>query len=167
LNAFTYKANGPLRQLICSCDVHDIGAALNGTHINTTRFRALWDTGATGSVISKNVAAQLALPSAGPKLVYHGGGSHTVNTYDVNIYLPNNAAIPNVTVSEGILQGFDVIIGMDIITLGDFSLTHVNGKTCFSFRMPSIKEIDYVSEAAVIKKPPLSWRKGSKGRKGR
>ncbi|MBI3139488.1 MAG: SEC-C domain-containing protein [Sphingobacteriales bacterium] len=33
---------------------------------------------------------------------------------------------------------------MDIITLGDFSITNHNGDTCMSFRLPSSHEIDYV-----------------------
>ena len=36
---------------------------------------------------------------------------------------------------------------MDIISLGDFSVTNVDGKTAMSFRFPSIKEVDYVLEA--------------------
>lgn len=37
----------------------------------------------------------------------------------------------------------DVLIGMDILSQGDFAVTHFEGKTCFSFRMPSIRRIDY------------------------
>jgi len=36
------------------------------------------------------------------------------------------------------------LIGMDVITLGDFSITNHNGITCMSFRVPSSHEIDYV-----------------------
>ena len=35
---------------------------------------------------------------------------------------------------------------MDIITSGDFSITNKNGITVFSFRYPSITEVDYVQE---------------------
>ena len=51
-----------------------------------------------------------------------------------------------VQVSEAVLNGFDVLIGMDIITLGDFSITNVNGKTVFSFRIPSTETVDYVQQ---------------------
>ena len=51
-----------------------------------------------------------------------------------------------VQVSEAVLNGFDVLIGMDIITLGDFSITNVGGKTIFSFRVPSTETIDYVQQ---------------------
>lgn len=35
---------------------------------------------------------------------------------------------------------------MDIIRHGDFAITNINNCTTFSFRTPSIKEIDYVKE---------------------
>lgn len=37
----------------------------------------------------------------------------------------------------------DLLIGMDIISLGDFAITNVNGKTTFSFRLPSTSIIDF------------------------
>jgi hypothetical protein len=53
----------------------------------------------------------------------------------------------NLKVSEGQLGGaIDVLIGMDIIGRGDFSVTCVGGKTCMSFRFPSKATIDYVAE---------------------
>ena len=36
-----------------------------------------------------------------------------------------------------------VLIGMDIINLGDFAVTNKNGRTAFSFRTPSIEYIDF------------------------
>jgi hypothetical protein len=63
--------------------------------------------------------------------------------------LPNQVAFPFVKVTEGVLSGFDLLIGMDIITMGDFSITNVGGKTTFSFRVPSVKEIDFVSESKI------------------
>ena len=53
-------------------------------------------------------------------------------------------------------QSFDVIIGMDIITHGDFSITNVSGTKWLSFRIPSSRElIDYVVEAT---KDQIRWR---------
>ena len=45
------------------------------------------------------------------------------------------------------MNDFDVIVGMGIITRGDFSITNVNGLTHMSFRIPSISIVDYVEEA--------------------
>lgn len=41
---------------------------------------------------------------------------------------------------------------MDIITYGDFSITNYNGRTTFSFRIPSVNEVDFVSEFQFNKK---------------
>jgi SEC-C motif len=46
-------------------------------------------------------------------------------------------------VTEGILGGFDVLIGMDIISQGDFAVTNFGGNTRFSFRVPSLEELDF------------------------
>ena len=40
-----------------------------------------------------------------------------------------------------------LLIGMDIIGLGDFAVTNANGKTTFSFRVPSVREIDFIPDA--------------------
>ena len=47
---------------------------------------------------------------------------------------------------EGVLNGCEVLIGMDIITVGDFVVTNRNGKTVFSFQTPSTHEYDFVKQ---------------------
>ena len=47
---------------------------------------------------------------------------------------------------KGVLKDTDVLIGMDIINRGDFAVTNQNRKTKFSFRFPSIGDIDFVEE---------------------
>jgi len=71
---------------------------------------------------------------------------YEVNTYLVNLFLPNNVVVAAVPVSEGGIAGADMLIGMDIITMGDFSITNCNGQSCWTFRMPSVEEIDFVKE---------------------
>ena len=44
---------------------------------------------------------------------------------------------------------------MDIITLGDFSVTNFDEKTTFSFRYPSCSKIDYVMEAKKLQRKDL------------
>lgn len=47
----------------------------------------------------------------------------------------------------------DILIGMDIITLGDFAVTNYEGVTKLSFRVPSQRHIDFVEEAAATDNP--------------
>ena len=115
------------------------------TQIKTT---ALWDTGATSCIITRQSAVDLKLKPTGKNTVNHGGGTSEHLTYLVNLLLPNNLMMVGVPVieMENIQDNFGAIIGMDIISAGDFSITNLDGKTCFSFRTPSMHKIDYVAE---------------------
>lgn len=107
---------------------------------------ALWDTGATKSVVTKATAEAIGLVPTGNTVVAHAGGSSVSNTYLINVYLPNNVGVAGVLVSEcpDIAGNFGAIIGMDIIGGGDLSITNVNNQTWMTFRLPSFKTIDYV-----------------------
>lgn len=39
---------------------------------------------------------------------------------------------------------------MDIISQGDFAVTHSDGKTTFTFRLPSVDKLDFVKNSQVI-----------------
>jgi SEC-C motif len=91
--------------------------------------------------------ADLQLPSIGARNVGVGGGTLATTSHLVNIALPNKAMFPMVSVAKMVLLGgIDVLIGMDILGLGDFTVTHYGGKTTFSFCCPSRREIDFVAE---------------------
>lgn len=124
------------------------------THPTLENFVAIWDTGATNSVISTNVVNKCGLKPIGMTQVHTVAGLATHNVYLVNVMLPHNVGVPQVRVTEGKLSaGCDVLIGMDIITRGDFVLTNKDRKTIFSFRMPSLEQIDYTKQ---ISQPPKS-----------
>jgi|SRR5712671_6078069 len=80
----------------------------------------------------------------------------------VNFVLPNNLTVYGLLVTESpnVVGGFGAIIGMDIISRGDVSITNYNGRTWLSFRVPSLFGIDYVQEhtrslkAAVSRNAP-------------
>lgn len=116
------------------------------------RTTALWDTGATKSVITRATAELLKLVKVGEVQVHHAGGISTSPTYIVNFLLPNKVGIVGLQVTECEDTGgnFGAIIGMDVIASGDFSITNVDGKTCMSFRLPSIETVDYVLAANNI-----------------
>lgn len=121
---------------------------------------ALWDTGSTKSVITGATVVALNLIPVGSTMVNHAGGSSPSHTYLVNFFLPNNVGIAGVLVSQcsDIAGHFGAIIGMDIISKGDFAITNVGNETCMSFRIPSIKTIDYVEEANRSKAMPVVSR---------
>lgn len=147
--AFTLKNdNGLLRELKTHCGACQAFDPLQGgNQPEIIQFVGLWDTGATGSAISRNVVDKLGLKPIGKSEVFHANGKSTVDVYVINLFLPNQVLVQFVTVTEGVLNGFDLLMGMDIITLGDFSITNFKGNTCLSFRFPSQKEVDFVVQS--------------------
>lgn len=146
ISAFTSKANGLANVLQSEISVSQ---PVPGQKSKIEKFTAIWDTGATSSVITPLVVKKLGLIPSG-KTNLHGvaGSKNNADTYFVSFRLPQGLHVDGVKVAEvpQLAGNIDVLIGMDIITLGDFSVTNVGGKTVFSFRTPSVKTIDYVTE---------------------
>lgn len=149
--SFTLVSNsGLFRDLVTPCLAC---AAFDPTKVSKKqllafqKFSAIWDTGATASVITKCVVDVCKLKPVGMKIVYGVHGQKSAETFLINVGLPNDVAVANVEVTLGDLAGTDMLIGMDIITAGDFSITNVKGRTIFSFRIPSLRAIDFVKES--------------------
>lgn len=136
--AFTTKYIGISNQLINDVDL------ISG--VIKVKAKAQWDTGATNSCISHNVVSKLNLTPTGLVNNHTPSGQALQNTYRIDIALPNYLNVTNVCVSESEIgnQGIDILIGMDIIGLGDFSVSNYDGNTVFTFCFPSICCIDYV-----------------------
>jgi hypothetical protein len=123
--------------------------ATAGTPPPKNTFVAIWDTGATGSVITERVIAECGLAPIGVTQVHGVHGVQDCEVYLVNLRLPNNVEFPGVHVTKGKLAGgADVLIGMNVITAGDFAVTNKGGNTTMSFRVPSQHRTDYVEQQA-------------------
>lgn len=147
--AFTLKSNGGLlNALITKVEVAvAFDPAKTNPHPPTKEYKALWDTGATGTVVTKKIVDDLGLKQIGVVKVFHADGDSLRPVYLINIMLPHKVGFQYIRVTEGTLTGFDVLIGMDIISQGDFVITNTNGTTTFSFRTPSCICIDFVEQA--------------------
>lgn len=147
--ALTIKFNGRASQIISDLGVsvaYDVNNPPNPLP-PTVSTRALWDTGASKSVISQDLVKQLGLTAVGATNVNHAGGMSVSPTYLVHFHLPNEVQMLGVLVTEFPAQAhFSTIIGMDVITFGDMAITNVGNKTWMSFRTPSAVAVDYVSE---------------------
>ena len=148
--AFTATSNRLSRVLRSEVDIAPAFDPKNitpGTQSPFKKFRSVWDTGATASVITQKVVEECDLKPVGMTRVFHANGESIAEVYLVNIGLPNKVAFADAKVTKGFLRDTDVLIGMDIITQGDFAVTNTESKTVFSFRIPSVQRIDYVQEA--------------------
>ena len=121
-------------------------------------FDAIWDTGATNSVISQAVIQKCGLAATGMAKVHGVHGVQTKPTYLVNIELPDKVVFASVRVTEGDVADGDMLIGMDIISQGDFSVTNCDGRSQFSYRTPSIEHIDYVAQFKAIRQAQSQTR---------
>ena len=129
---------------ICNKLKSEVTIHYDGREVVTT---ALWDTGATNSCISKDVVSGLNMTSTGNIPMLTPSGSTVCNTYLVDVTLTNKVYVPSVMVLDSEIgnQGIGMLIGMDIITKGDFAVSNYNGKTMFTFRMPSESTLNFVS----------------------
>jgi predicted aspartyl protease len=102
--------------------------------------RALWDTGSEGTCISAKLAQSLGLEPTADSLEVSGlYGSASSKIYMLDIVLPDKMIVANVLAPEiNINKDFDIIIGMNIINLGIFTIANENGNTTLYFRVPGV-----------------------------
>lgn len=112
---------------------------------------AQWDTGATNTCISEEIAKKYNLKPISYAQSKTPSGKLTSPIYFIDIVLNNEVVFTNWAVMGSKIgeQGIDVLIGMDIISKGDFAISNYNGKTQFSFRIPSQNDVDYKAESNI------------------
>ena len=71
----------------------------------TEEFMAIWDTGATNSVVTEAVVDKCGLIPTGMVKTSGVHGTRLSETYLVNVILPNKVGIPNVRVTRGNFPG--------------------------------------------------------------
>lgn len=149
---FTTKADGLLRELITEVHVSEAHYTTPGLPVPSQRtYKAIWDTGATNTVICPRIVQELNLKPSGRVTCSAVGAGNQVHQYEtdtylVNLVLPNSVTVQGLKVSEGSVGDVDILIGMDIIHHGDLAVTNYGGKTWFTFRVPSNEPIDFVDE---------------------
>ncbi len=151
-NSFTGRIKGRANVLLSYIEIAPTFTSSNPGQIPPSqKYQAIWDTGATTTAITAKVVKDCSLKPIGMTQVKTAGGLKHCNVYIVNVSLPNKVIIHNVKVTglDALAGDSEILIGMDIICQGDFAVTNHKGKTTFSFRVPSLEEIDFVT-----RKPP-------------
>lgn len=158
-NWFTGRADGLISEFISPVEI--IASYGHDNEVEVIReasilWHALWDTGATTSLIAPHIVEKCNLKPIGVLEVAVAGGIHRVSSYFVDIRLPNNVTIANMTLGcMELPSNIDVLIGMDIITLGDFAITNAGGRTVISFRIPSLVHVDFGRQDSPVVAPAL------------
>ena len=114
------------------------GVLVSGCEVEST----VWDTGATNTIISSAVIDALGLKPVRQTQIEGVGGCMDSSVYKINIYVDGCLEFTGIEALSGDIGDYDVIIGMDIITLGDFVITNKDDQTWFAFRYPSSEHIE-------------------------
>jgi len=103
------------------------------------------------TAISPLVATTLGSKPFSRTEVHFGNETKVVPVYKVDIFLPNSVGVIDVNATEAVnIKEADLLLGMDIINMGDFAVTNAGGTTFFSFRFPpAAAHTDYVKQSQV------------------
>lgn len=147
--AFTVWYSGSVRTLKIQVGVteHDGEPPPNRKPRDLHPATAIVDTGATGTSITEAFARELSLTQTGFGLLSGiGMDRQRRRTFTVDIGMPNSVLIIGHRVVEvPFLQDADILLGMDILTLGDLAITQdAAGRTVLSCRFPPGNPIDFV-----------------------
>ena len=124
--ALTIKHNGMANRIITEIGVtppFEMSQIIdNKLPYEVITKQALWDTGATNSVITPETARQLNLTPVGAREVIHFGGKKQSNTHLLNFILPNNVVTPGILVTESddIINGDSAHISSSFLRLSIF-----------------------------------------------
>ncbi len=154
INSLTVSYTGKVSAIVSPVEISN--PLHNGGCIST---QAIWDTGATNSVITLSSAKRLGLVPITRTPVNGVHGTQDANVYFVHVVLNNKQISLKLRVTECAELSSDLsigmLIGMDVISLGDFAVTNFHGKTTMTFRVPSSQEIDFV-KASQMANPQIS-----------
>ena len=135
-HAFKFEYNRIVPALITPVNIDVASITRQDKPQNFIKVNALWDTGATNSVIIPKLAKHLGLKPIDKTIVRGVNSEEEANVYLVDLILPNNVLFNNVKITESEFMGAEILIGMNIIQNGDFAISNAKGKTRFSFCIP-------------------------------
>jgi len=107
----------------------------------TISVNALWDTGAMISAITPEIREKLKAVTVYRKTITAIHTTQDVDVVSITLELPNRVVKKTIEVAVcNMASNAEMIIGMDIISLGDFALSNGNDQTLFSFAVPPFKD---------------------------
>ena len=105
--------------------------------LRAKKYKALWDTGSDLSGITHRVVDELKLKAIHEIPLITANGKRMSKIYAVNLILPGGIKKLIRAVECNMDDDIDVLIGMDVITCGDFAISSDQTKMYFAYRSPS------------------------------
>ena len=144
--AFSFDYKSRQRQLVTPCKIGNSQIS----SVPIIKHSALWDTGATHSVIGLPLIESLKLSLIFREMISGVHGTQEADGFIIDIKLPNNIVCSDWPVVGADIGRHGLLIGMDIIGMGDFSIC--KGQY-FSYCIPSLENpIDLEEKAKKIAK---------------
>jgi len=139
---FTKSYDCPKNRLITTASLFPITSFDKNLRNIPIEIKALWDTGATLSFIKPKLKEQLKLGMVrtdSSTVIAGVGGMVKADFTYASILLSHNFIIQYCQVYVvDFPVNVDIIIGMDIINMGDFVVCNAENKTAFSFVVPPL-----------------------------
>ena len=126
---YTKTFDGLTDVILTGCDICSVSG--NRCHSD----EAMWDTGSQFTFLSNRIIEALQLKPTGRMGLSGINGESEADVYTVHVVLPSGDAVINVEALGSDYSDYDVIIGMDIITLGEFHFDKVDEHSVFSFNI--------------------------------
>jgi hypothetical protein len=149
---FTKFYPTPVNKLLTTVNILPVSSRDKGLHNIPVSLEALWDTGAMKTCMRPGLRDRLNLRMfrIGTAATMAGiGGTVKADFTTVSLFLTYNLGIEFCPMYVLDFPGnADIIIGMDIIRMGDFAVCNAEGKTSFSFAMPPFPDRINFSEKA-------------------
>lgn len=146
---FTKHYSKIAKALITDCSIMDGVDLKPGMKVQQlSTDNAIWDTGADTTIVCKSILDELQVKPQGRVAILGIGSLLDSRLYTIHLGLPSGDLIHNLHVMamDDDQTDYDVIIGMDVISLCDFAITTPNKKTKFTFERPSKRDIDFTKE---------------------
>jgi len=147
--SFTVKYGKMVTNLLTPVSILPVRIKNTDATIAPIKTTGLWDTGTTRTCIKPWISKQLNLRLLTAQTQLIGiGGEIDPHIAFVNIRLMCDIEIQSCPVYVTDMPGFaDVLIGMDIISKGNFALCNIDNKTSFSFIVPPYPEpVDFTTK---------------------
>lgn len=145
-----YKFDAQVKRLVTPVIAglhHNVGELLNDKDA-IFEVKALWDTGSTTTIICPALVEALKLEPIAKEEVKHIVGDEEVDVYFLDILLPQKVVMQKVRAICLPIQNklYDIIIGMDIIKKGKFTIESDEENTYLNF------EVNYNTRIKVVNK---------------